>query len=130
MGPRRRRTWALSLRYGSTKGARKRVIEVGEGLSAAGVSAGGVSAGSKRASKKKGEGVFCGAQLSLNDVGATHGQPEPTIRAKATVKAEGADKAVGGRLRGRRISIEKEVMMKHGLNLIAASKYVKEHTLS
>ena len=114
---------------GKAKRVRKKVIEVGEGLSAAGVSAAGlsaagVSAGSKCASKRKG-----GALLSLKDMGATHGQPEPTIQAKVTVKAEGSDRAVGGGLRGRRIAIVKEVMKKHGLSLIEASKYVKEHKL-
>ena len=60
---------------------------------------------------------------------AVHGG-EPTVRAKVTVKAEGADRAVGGGgLRSRRIAIVKEVMQKHGLSLIAASKYVKEHKL-
>ena len=59
-----------------------------------------------------------------------HGQPEPTIQAKVTVKAEGlTDRAVGGGLRGRRTAIVKEVMKKHGLSLIEASKYVKEHKL-
>ena len=106
---------------GKAKRVRKKVIEVGEGLSAAGVSAGGVSGGSR---KKKG-----GALLSLKDMDAMHGQPEPTVRAKVTVKAEGADRAVGGGLRSRRIAIVKEVMQKHGLSLIAASKYVKEHKL-
>ena len=85
------------------------------------MSAGGVSGGSR---KKKG-----GALLSLKDMDAMHGQPQPTIQAKVTVKAEGADRAVGGGLRNRRIAIVKEVMQKHGLSLIAASKYVKEHKL-
>ena len=107
---------------GKAKRVRKKVIEVGEGLSAAGASAGGVPGGSR---KKKG-----GALLSLKDMDAMHGQPEPTVRAKVTVKAEGADRAVGGGgLRSRRIAIVKEVMQKHGLSLIAASKYVKEHKL-
>ena len=57
------------------------------------------------------------------------GQPEPTIQAKVTVKAEGSDRAVGGGSRGKRIAIVKEVMKKHGLSLIEASKYVKEHKL-
>ncbi len=71
------------------KRVRKRVIGVRECLSAARASAGGVSAGPKRASKKIREGVSGGAMLSLKkDVGAVHGQPEPTSRAKATVKAE------------------------------------------
>ncbi len=69
------------------------------------------------------------ALLSLTGAGAVPGQPEPSTRAKATVKAVGADIAVGGRLRGRRIAILKEVVKRHGLNLIAASKYVKKHQL-
>ena len=112
---------------GKVKRVRKRIIDVGEGLSAAGVSAAGMSAAGMSAGKrvsKKG-----GALLSLKDLGAMHGQPEPTIQAQATVKAEGADRAVGGGLRGRRHEIVKEVMKKHGLSLIAASKYVKEHKL-
>ena len=149
---------------GLPKRVRKKMIEVGEGLSAAGVSAAGVSAGAKpkrapkkniqvpvpeaietvaegvsagskpkRARKKKGEGVSGGALLSLKDLGAMHGQPEPTTRAKVTVKAEGADRKVGegmsGGLRRKRIEIVKEVMKKHKLSLPAASKYVKEHKL-
>ena len=95
----------------------------------------GVSAGSKpkRTRKKKGDGVSGGALLSLKDLGAMHGQPEPTIQAKVTVKAEGADRTVGegmsGGLRRKRIEIVKEVMKKHKLSLPAASKYVKEHKL-
>ena len=95
----------------------------------------GVSAGSKpkRTRKKKGEGVSGGALLSLKDLGAMHGQPEPTTRTKVTVKAEGADRKVGegmsGGLRRKRIEIVKEVMKKHKLSLPAASKYVKEHKL-
>lgn len=149
---------------GVPKRVRKKMIEVGEGLSAAGVSAAGVSAGAKpkrapkknlqvpvpeaietvaegvsagskpkRTRKKKGEGVSGGALLSLKDLGAMHGQPEPTTRAKVTVKAEGADRTVGegmsGGLRRKRIEIVKEVMKKHKLSLPAASKYVKEHKL-
>ena len=149
---------------GVPKRVRKKMIEVGEGLSAAGVSAAGVSAGAKpkrapkknlqvpvpeaietvaegvsagskpkRTRKKKGDGVSGGALLSLKDLGAMHGQPEPTIQAKVTVKAEGADRTVGegmsGGLRRKRIEIVKEVMKKHKLSLPAASKYVKEHKL-
>ena len=149
---------------GVPKRVRKKMIEVGEGLSAAGVSAAGVSAAGKpkrapkknlqvpvpeaietvaegvsagskpkRSRKKKGEGVSGGALLSLKDLGAMHGQPEPTIQAKFTVKAEGADRTVGegmsGGLRRKRIEIVKEVMKKHKLSLPAASKYVKEHKL-
>ena len=149
---------------GVPKRVRKKMIEVGEGLSAAGVSAAGVSAGAKpkrapkknlqvpvpeaietvaegvsagskpkRTRKKKGDGVSGGALLSLKDMGAMHGQPEPTIQAKVTVKAEGTDRTVGegmsGGLRRKRIEIVKEVMKKHKLSLPAASKYVKEHKL-
>ena len=94
---------------------------MGGGLSAAGVSAGGVSGGSR---KKEG-----GALLNLKDMDPTHGLPEPTVQAKVTVKAEGADRAVGGGLRSRKIAMVKEVLQKHGLSLIAASKYVKERKL-
>ena len=149
---------------GVPKRVRKKMIEVGEGLSAAGVSAAGVSAAGKpkrapkknlqvpvpeaietvaegvsagskpkRTRKKKGDGVSGGALLSLKDLGAMHGQPEPTIQAKVTVKAEGTDRTVGegmsGGLRRKRIEIVKEVMKKHKLSLPAASKYVKEHKL-
>ena len=149
---------------GVPKRVRNKMIEVGEGLSAAGVSAAGVSAGAKpkrapkknlqvpvpeatetveegvsagskpkRTRKKKGDGVSGGALLSLKDLDAMHGQPEPTIQAKFTVKAEGADRTVGegmsGGLRRKRIEIVKEVMKKHKLSLPAASKYVKEHKL-
>ena len=94
----------------------------------------GVSAGSKpKRTRKKGDGVSGGALLSLKDLGAMHGQPEPTTQAKVTVKAEGADRKVGegmsGGLRRKRIEIVKEVMKKHKLSLPAASKYVKEHKL-
>ena len=160
---------------GVPKRVRKKMIEVGEGLAAAGVSAAGlsaagvsagskpkrapkknlqvpvpeataavaegVSAGSKpkRTRKKKGEGVSGGALLSLKDLGAMHGQPEPTSRANIAVTSRpeaaggGADRTVGdgmvGGLRRRRIEIVKEVMKKHKLLLPAASKYVKEHKL-
>ena len=149
---------------GLPKRVRMKMIEVGEGLSAAGVSAAGLSAGAKpkrapkknlqvpvpeaietaaegvsagskpkRARKKKGDGVSGGALLSLRDLGAMHGQPGPTVQAKVTVKAEGADRKVGegmsGGLRRKRIEIVKEVMKKHKLTLPAASKYVKEHKL-
>ena len=131
------------------------------GVSAAGVSAAGVSAAGKpkrateknlqipvpeaietaaeggskpkHVGKKKGEGVSGGALLSLKDLGAMHGQPEPTTQAKVTVKAEGADRPVGegvsGGLRRRRIETVKEVMKKQKLSLPSASKYVKEHKL-
>jgi len=125
---------------------RAKIIEVGEGLSAAGVSAtrvsaagasaGGVSAGAaKRTRRKKGEGVTTGgALLSLKDLDKMHGQPPDTIRSKVTVKAEGMDRAVGsgvsgGAGRSKRNAIVREVMQKHGLSLPQASKYVKEHNL-
>ena len=115
---------------GKAKRVRKKVIEVGEGLSAAGVSAAGMSAAGMSAAGVSGGGKRKGgALLTLKDMGAMHGQPEPTIQAKVTVKAEGSDRAVGGGLRGRRIAILQEVMKKHGLSLIEASKYVKEHKL-
>jgi hypothetical protein len=127
--------------------ARKKTIEVGEGLSAAGVSAagvsaagasaGGVSAGAttKRTRRKKGEGVSGGALLTLKDLDKMHGQPPDTMRSKVTVKAAGEpDRAVGsgvsgGGGRSKRNTIVREVMQKHGLTLPAASKYVKEHNL-
>ena len=83
--------------------------------------------------KKKGDGVSGGALLSLKGLDAMHGQPDPTVQAKVTVKAEGVDRKVGegmsGGLRRKRIEIVKEVMKKHKLTLPAASKYVKEHKL-
>ena len=107
---------------GKAERIRKKVIEVGEGLRFAGASAGGVSGGSR---KKKG-----GALKSLKDMDAMRGQPEPTVQAKVAVKAEGADKAVGGGGLGcRRIAIVKEEMKKRGRSLIAASRYVKEPKL-
>ena len=88
--------------------------------------------GGKRTRKKKGAGVSGRALLSLKDLDKMHGQPEPTVQAKVTVKAEGG-RAVGsgvsGGARGKRNAIVKEVMKKHGLSLPAASKYVKEHKL-
>jgi hypothetical protein len=145
---------------GKPRRPRTNKITVGEGLSAAGVSAAGVSGGTKktrkpkatinvvaeapsteapatveggkRTRKKKGAGVSGGALLSLKDLDKMHGQPEPTVQAKVTVKAEGG-RAVGsgvsGGARGKRNAIVKEVMKKHGLSLPAASKYVKEHKL-
>ena len=124
------------------KPARRRMktIEVGEGLSAAGVSAagvsaagasaGGVSAGAaKRTRRKKGEGASGGALLSLKDLDKMHGQPPQQMQSKATVKAEGSDRVVGGGGRSKRNCIVREVMQKHGLSLPQASKYVKEHNL-
>jgi hypothetical protein len=132
--------------------AKKKVIEVGEGLSAAGVSAAGVSAagvsgggvcvgGAKKPRKKKGEGTSGGALLSLRDLDKMHGQPKDQIRAKITVTAKPQNaaiaeqpvasepaKAVSG-VKGKRHDIVREVMKKHGLTLPAASKYVKEHKL-
>ena len=140
---------------GVKRRARKKVIQIGEGLAAAGVSpatskpkrvrkkkteeevpppdlsAAGVSGGKR---KKKG-----GALLSLKDLDGMHGQPADTIRAKVapTAKPEaaaGGSRVVGagvsgGANRSRRNAIVKEVMKKHGLSLPAASKYVKEHKL-
>ena len=120
--------------------ARKKTIEVGEGLSAAGVSAagvsaagasaGGVSAGAAtRTRRKKGEVASGGALLSLKDLDKMHGQPPQQMQSKATVKAEGSDRVVGGGGRSKRNCIVREVMQKHGLSLPQASKYVKEHNL-
>ena len=95
--------------------ARRKTIEVGEGLSAAGVSAagvsaagasaGGVSAGAttKRTRRKKGEGVSGGALLTLKDLDKMHGQPPDTIQSKVTVKGGGRTKQGCrlGRLRRR-----------------------------
>ena len=78
---------------------RKKTIEVGDGISAAGVSTRGVSTGgvsasgvsagdAKRTRHKKGGGVSGGALLSLRDLDKMHGQPERDRRAKITVKAE------------------------------------------
>ena len=109
--------------------AKKKVIEVGEGLSAAGVSAAGVS----------GAGVSGGALLSLRDMDKMHGQPKETIRAKTTVPAKPENAAIvargaspptspsGGR--SRRNALVRDVMKSQGLSLPAASKYVKEHKL-
>ena len=126
---------------GKARRAKKKVIEIGEGLSAAGVSAGGVSGGSWSkgqnmfyevlkgfAGGAEGAGVSGGALLSLKDIDAMHGQPEPTRRANVAVKAEGG-RQVGSGARGKRNEIVREVMKKHGLSLPAASKYVKEHNL-
>jgi hypothetical protein len=78
--------------------ARKKTIEVGEGLSAAGVSAagvsaagasaGGVSAGAtaKRTRRKKGEGVSGGAWLTLKDLDKMHGQPPRHYKIKGNRK--------------------------------------------
>jgi hypothetical protein len=109
--------------------AKKKVIEVGEGLSAAGVSAAGVS----------GAGVSGGALLSLRDMDKMHGQPKETIRAKITVPAKPENaaivaggaapaRAIGGG-RSKRNDIVRGVMKSQGLSLPAASKYVKEHKL-
>ena len=107
-------------------------------VSVGGVSVGGVSAGAtKRTRRKKGEGVSGGALLSLRDLDKMHGQPELDRRAKITVKAEGGgDRAIGsgvpagaGSSRSKRNTIVCNAMQKHGLSLLAASKYVKEHKL-
>jgi hypothetical protein len=139
---------------GVKRRARKKVIQIGEGLAAAGVSP--ATSKPKRARKKKTEeevppdlsaaGVSGGkrkkkggALLSLKDLDGMHGQPADTIRAKVapTAKPEaaaGGSRVVGagvsgGANRSRRNAIVKEVMKKHGLSLPAASKYVKEHKL-
>ena len=122
--------------------AKKKVIEVGEGLSAAGLSAAGVSGGgvaiggAKKPRRKKGEGVSGGALLSLQDLGKMHGQPKDQPRAKITVAARPQNAAIAsepakaiGEGRAKRHDIVREVMKKHGLSLPAASKYVKEHKL-
>ena len=120
---------------GKPKRIRTKKIAVGEGLSAAEVPSTEAPAaveGGKRTRKKKGAGVSGGALLSLKDLDKMHGQPEPTVQGKVTVKAEGG-RAVGygvsGGARGKRNTIVKELMKKHGLSLPAASKYVKEHKL-
>ena len=138
---------------GVKRRARKKVIQIGEGLAAAGVSP--ATSKPKRARKKKTEeevpppelsaaGVSGGkrkkkggALLSLKDLDGMHGQPADTIRAKVapTAKPEAAGGSCvgagvsGGAKRSRRNAIVKEVMKKHGLSLPAASKYVKEHKL-
>ena len=114
--------------------AKKKVIEVGEGLSAAGVSAAGVSGAGVSAA-----GTSGGALLSLRDMDKMHGQPKETIRAKITVpaKPENAAIAAGGAAparaigggRSKRNDIVRGVMKSQGLSLPAASKYVKEHKL-
>ena len=93
--------------------ARKKTIEVGEGLSAAGVSAagvsaagasaGGVSAGAaKRTRRKKGEGASGGALLSHKDLDKMHGQPPQQMQSKVTVKGGGQRQGCRlGRLRRR-----------------------------
>ena len=129
---------------------RKKAIEVGEGLSAAGVSTGaappagssnaeGISGGAKpaRTRKKKGEGQTGGALLSLRNLDTMKGQPPDTIQAKETITASGISGGAsvpigsGGSKGGRskRTELVKEVMKKHGLSLPQASKFVKEHNL-
>jgi len=139
---------------GVKRRARKKVIQIGEGLAAAGVSQ--ATSKPKRARKKKTEeevpppdlsaaGVSGGkrkkkggALLSLKDLDGMHGQPADAVRAKVapTAKPEAAAGGScvgagvsGGANRSRRNAIVKEVIKKHGLSLPAASKYVKEHKL-
>jgi hypothetical protein len=94
--------------------ARRKTIEVGEGLSAAGVSAagvsaagasaGGVSAGAttKRTRRKKGEGASGGALLSLKGLGKMHGQPPQQMQSKGNRKGDGQRQGCRlGRLRRR-----------------------------
>ena len=135
---------------------RKKAIEVGEGLSAAGISAGGappagsssaegtsaaagISGGAKpaRTRKKKGEGQTGGALLSLRNLDTMKGQPPDTIQAKETITASGISGGAGVPIgsggakggRSKRTELVKEVMKKHGLSLPQASKFVKEHNL-
>ena len=95
---------AAGVSGGDTKGTRRKK---GEGMSAAGVSAAGVSAAgapaggvstgaAKHTRSKKGMGASGGDLLSLKDLDKMHGQPPQQMQSKATVKAEGSDKAVGG----------------------------------
>jgi hypothetical protein len=121
---------------------RKKVIEVGEGLSAAGVAAAGISGGGaigegisggakpKRVRAKKGTATGEGL-LSLRDLNSMQGQAPDTIQSKITVKAEGMPVGSGGAKggKGKRNDIVREVMKKHGLSLPQASKFVKEHNL-
>jgi hypothetical protein len=135
--------------------AKKKVIEIGEGLSAAGLSAAGLSAagvcggggvaigGAKKPRQKKGDGVSGGALLSLRDLDKMHGQPkDDQPRAKITVKAKPQNATIAGQpvasapvaaapsgSKAKRHDVVREVMKKHGLSLPAASKYVKEHKL-
>ena len=96
--------------------ARRKTIEVGEGLSAAGVSAagvsaagasaGGVSAGAttKRTRRKKGEGVSGGALLTLKDLDKMHGQPprHDTIKGNRKGRGQHRQGCRIGRLKRRR----------------------------
>lgn len=140
---------------GVKRRARKKVIQIGEGLAAAGVSP--ATSKPKRARKKKTEEVVPpppelsaagvsggkrkkkgGALLSLKDLDGMREQPADTIRAKVAPTAKPEAAAGGSRVgagvsgganRSKRNAIVKEVMKKHGLSLPAASKYVKEHKL-
>lgn len=132
---------------GKRKRVRKKTIEVGEGLSAAGKSAGTHLLNMTQNGPPDMSG---GAMLSLKDMYAMHGQPPDAVRAKTTVKSMrgsgGVDRAVGGGVsaggvsaggvsagggsgRANRNAIVRDVMQKQGLSLPAASKYVKEHNL-
>ena len=82
------------------------------GVSAGGVSAGGVSAGSKKPRKKK--EVPAAAVIEA-------AAPAPPMEAPAVKGA--------GRGKSERAAIVSRIMKEKGLNLIEASKYVKEHGL-
>ena len=56
------------------------------------------------------------------------------MQSKATVNAEGSDRAVGSGVSGgggtrKRNCIVREVMRKHGLSLLRSRKYVNENNL-
>jgi len=119
---------------GATSGAdaptkrrvRKKTVEVGEGLSAAGTSAAGTSAAGMAAAgtaavggaqpkptrKKKGGGVSGGALLSLRDMDSMKGQPPETHQIKETLTASGFSVGSGGAKKGRgsRNEIVRDVM--------------------
>jgi hypothetical protein len=82
----------------SVEGAKKPRTKKGEGLSAAGLSAAGVPAigcGAKKPRRKTGEGASGGALLSLQDLDKMHGQPKDQPRAKITVAAKPQNAAIG-----------------------------------
>ena len=128
---------------------RKKTIEVGEELSAAGDSATRASSvgglrlvvfqpGPRNAREtRKGEGVSGGASRSLRRLGNTHGQPAPDIRANITTRADsGSGRAVGSgasaggsRAGTKRNAITRDVLKQKGLSPTPACKYIKEHTV-
>ena len=124
---------------------RKKTIEVGEELSAAGDSATRASSVggfgwwcfSRGRETRKGEGVSGGASRSLRRLGNTHGQPAPDIRAKITTRADsGSGRAVGSgasaggsRAGTKRNAITRDVLKQKGLSPTPACKYIKEHTV-